>query len=138
MDIPVENRIKKRFSLGKQERLKSKKKIEELFYHGEQCKSYPVKAIYLAVAPEASTQIGVSVPKKLFKKAVHRNRLKRLIREAYRLQKKSLSSSYTIMFIYISKEKYSFKKINKAIHTLLTQIEKNTFQPPENIKHPDI
>src|ERR1700761_3183650 len=71
------------------ERLKSKKVIEELFKKGSSVYLYPFRLIYSTtpVEPQQYPQILVSVPKRNFKKAVDRNRLRRQIKEAWRLNK---------------------------------------------------
>ncbi|MBV7440166.1 ribonuclease P protein component [Weeksellaceae bacterium TAE3-ERU29] len=109
----------------KKSKLKSIKLIEKLFKEGKSYKSYPIKAIYLPLDELETSKIGVSVPKKLFKKAVDRNRVKRLIREAYRLNQFKLKKNYAIMFIYISGKEMDFNKIEKCIIQLLNQIEEN-------------
>ena len=76
----------KRFGLGKSERLKSRKQIEELFLSGNNFSQFPIRVSYQFEASEKPTfQIGVSASKKYFKKAVDRNRIKRLLRETYRI-----------------------------------------------------
>ena len=79
----------------KQERLKSKKTIELLFKNGNIINEFPVKAVWIKTTlPEkdAVSQVSFSVPKRLFKKAIDRNRIKRLLRESYRLNKPLLIS----------------------------------------------
>lgn len=84
-----------RYKLGKQARLKSRKVIDHLFKDGKSFTVFPFRVIYhftkLPVTPDAfQLQAGFSVSKRHFKKAVDRNRIKRLMREAYRLQKNEL------------------------------------------------
>lgn len=74
------------FTLGKEERLKSRKAIEELFSQGIRLNQGPFRAIYKRTGM-AELRLGVGVSSKLFKKAVDRNRIKRLMREVYRLNK---------------------------------------------------
>jgi ribonuclease P protein component len=81
----------KLYSFPSQERLKHRKKIESLFQSGKSFSQYPLRVVYsISSATEDITlgniQIAFSVPKKKFKSAVDRNRIKRLMREAYRLQ----------------------------------------------------
>jgi len=120
----------KRFTLTKQERLSSHKLIKELFEKGSSFYFHPIKTVFLKAPPELEAkapQILFSVSKRNFKKAVDRNRIKRLMREAYRLNKLKLFSEHNtdaklpavIGFIYTSKEKMSFKEIeNKLILSL--------------------
>ena len=112
-------------SFGKSEKLKSKKLIDRLFMEGKNIKSYPLKLVYIPVDnsenPELKT--GVSVPKKLVKTAVKRNRIKRLMREVFRKNKylvtKDLSTSYAFMFIHISREEPDYEKLEKSMIKIL-------------------
>ena len=79
----------KQFTLGKGERLKSRKAIDELFKNGKRFTVSPFRVFY-CITKEGGLQFGAGVSTKNFKKAVDRNRIKRLIREAYRVQKNSL------------------------------------------------
>lgn len=114
-------------SFGKSEKLKSKKLIDELFLKGKSIKAFPLKLIYLErpVSEKAEIKTGVSVPKKLVKSAVGRNRIKRLMREVFRKNKylvyKDLSSSYSFMFIYISKEEVSYENLEKSMLKLMNK-----------------
>ena len=76
-------------TLGKTERLKSRKLIKKLFEEGISIKNYPFRLVYIATETPP-IKSSFSVPKRNFKKAVDRNRIKRLIKEAYRLEKKNL------------------------------------------------
>ncbi|MDR9400889.1 MAG: ribonuclease P protein component [Psychroflexus sp.] len=83
-------------------RLKSKKNISLLFSKSRQLKAYPLRLVYIKTDRD-DTEIGVSVPKKKVTLAVNRNRLKRQMREAIRLQDKAivqLKSNYKMMWIY--------------------------------------
>jgi len=118
------------YNFGKGEHLKSRKTIGLLFQEGKQLKKYPLKMIYLPISFDdkaINLKIAVSVPKRNFKKAVDRNHLKRLMREAYRLQKnpvlESVEKQYSIMFIYLSKEKISFAEIAIKMEQLLLKFK---------------
>lgn len=107
------------------EKLKSKSVIERMFTEGKSLKSFPLRLNYLPFkeTEAGSNKMGVSVPKRSFKKAVDRNYLKRLIREAYRKNKyltaNNLGHNYALMFIYISREKADLNEINTAVNNLL-------------------
>jgi ribonuclease P protein component len=75
--------------------------------------------------PEGASQILIWAPKSLFKHAVDRNRLRRLMREAYRLNQGILTSSYLIAFNYIDKEVRSYAVIEKAVIKALKRIKTN-------------
>lgn len=116
------------FRFTKQERLKSRKTIELLFLEGDSFTRPPVKMIFLPVEGIEVDQAGFSVSKKIFKKAVDRNRLKRQMREAYRNNKHLLKSNngprFALMFIYINKEKASFNTIQNAVLALINKLSK--------------
>ncbi|WP_084523800.1 ribonuclease P protein component [Adhaeribacter aquaticus] len=120
------------YSFPKEERLHSKKLITELFSKGSSFNLYPLRFVYLTNPEPVSTppQILVSVSKKYFKKAVDRNRIKRQMREAYRLQKPFffLNNSfkiYTLAIIYIGKEKNPFNIIRKKLNSGLERLQGN-------------
>ena len=81
----------RRYTLAKAERLCSKKLIERLFSGGNNSfPAFPLRVVYMWISSEEGTadaSMMISVPKKRFKHAVKRNRVKRQVREAYRLNK---------------------------------------------------
>lgn len=119
------------FRLRPQERLKSKILIEELFKSGKGFVSYPIKIQYLAQNTQQH-KVAFSVPKRNFKRAVDRNRIKRLMREAYRLNKAIINqedmSKQTIFFIYLAKDIPTYKVLEKAIQNSLKKLHKRTTQ----------
>ena len=83
------------YTFKKEERLKSKKLIDHLFKKGLVLHQYPFKVLYDFTDDQDfkfPAKIAVSVSKKLFKKAVERNHIKRKILEAYRINKSILYS----------------------------------------------
>lgn len=119
----------KQFTFSKNEKLKSRKYIEALFNEGKSVTAYPLKLIYKSTdgAAHANIKAGVSVSKRLHKKAVDRNRIKRLLREVYRLNKQQIFNSIEgdthVMILYISKETPSFEGLNKRIKLLFSKFE---------------
>ena len=113
------------FSLGKREKLKSKKLISELYAEGKSIKAFPLKLVYLKKSYESDfrAQVGVTVSKRNFKKAVDRNRIKRLMRESYRLEKQTLYSElkphYIFMISYLAREEWEYENIRMKMKTLL-------------------
>lgn len=76
--------------MSAEERLKSRKKIQTLFAEGKVLNNPPIRVVYQWQKDDSLLQFGVAAGTRYFKKAVDRNRIKRLIREAYRLQKNEL------------------------------------------------
>ena len=112
-----------RLTYNKHEKLKSQKAIEKLFVAGKSVSAYPLRLVYLK--NDDALKVGVSVSKRNFKLAVHRIRIKRLLREGYRLNKTMLIDynieSYTLMILYIGKEMPDFVTIDKKMKVLLTK-----------------
>jgi len=120
------------YSFSKEERLRSKKLIAELFRKGSSFNLYPLRFVFLKTdSPQDNfPQVLVSISKKHFKKAVDRNRIKRQLREVYRLHKHYLRLSGTcsvqvIAIIYIGKEKSSFELIQKKLNSGLERLLNN-------------
>ncbi len=90
----------KEFGFSRIEKLKHKNDIDLLFKKGKWKTCGNIRIIYLKQIPVENqspihcTKIGVSVSKKFFKKAVDRNRTKRLLREAYRLNKREFQEKF--------------------------------------------
>lgn len=118
--------VKMRNTLGKQERLKSKKLIEKLYSEGDSVKIFPLRMMYVQTVhtSEFPCQVGVSVAKRNYKSAVDRNRLKRLMRETYRLQKQivynNLDRPYVFMISYIGSEEIKYEDLYLKMEKLLT------------------
>ncbi|PWK20533.1 ribonuclease P protein component [Xanthomarina spongicola] len=115
------------------EKLKSEKLISQLFLEGKSVSAYPLRMVYLKTTFTDAVKIkaGVSVSKRNFKKAVDRNRIKRLLREAYRLEKDSffnnMTTQYAFMILYIGKEKPTYTEVEIKMKQLLQKfIEKST------------
>lgn len=119
-------------SFKKSEKLKSQKLIETLFSKGTSITVYPLQLVYLKTSFNDSVRVktGVSVRKRNFKKAVSRNRIKRLMREAYRLYKpkylNNITGQYAFMILYIGKSEPDFETISKKMNTLLSIFVKTT------------
>lgn len=112
------------YTLGKDEKLKSKIAIEQLFEQGKRIKSFPLQLVYLKKEHNGlfPYKVGFSVPKRLIKLAVDRNRLKRLMTEAYRKNKRDFlrsdSEKYIMMFVYVSKEEADYENTTKAMRKI--------------------
>jgi ribonuclease P protein component len=127
-----------RYFLKKEDRLKSRKAIDLLFTKGKSFSNFPFRVCWQLVEGELGLKIGVTASSKTFKKATDRNRIKRLMREAYRLQKNSLQDylqhknfALHLFFIYTGKEiptyEFVFEKIGnvlKRMHKLINEDNK--------------
>jgi len=117
------------FKFPPSEKLKSRKLIETLFAEGKNVKSFPLLLVYLPLEHESDAlfQVGFSVSKRKFKHAVDRNRVKRLMREAYRLNKNNLLEKHTkkhiLMFIYISNNILTYNEIEAAMLKVFRKFE---------------
>lgn len=123
-------------TLGKQERLCSRKLIDSLFKGGgsRAMSGFPLRMVYAVTERhegEPAAQILVSVPKRCFKRAVKRNRIKRLVREAYRLNKHILADtlerhepqmSATMAFIYTDSHLHDYATVEQRVRNLLTRL----------------
>ena len=115
-----------KYTFKKQERLKSKKLIEKLFEEGSSIKKFPVRLMYLQTehSSDFPVQVSFSVPKRNFKKAVQRNRIKRLLRESYRLEKhklyENLDQPFIFMITFIGKENPEYVELQQKIQQILT------------------
>ncbi|GAB3202519.1 ribonuclease P protein component [Pontibacter aydingkolensis] len=110
------------YTFSKEEHLCSKRLIALLFSKGSSFNLYPLRFILYTPqdVPPAQTQVLISVSKRYFKRAVDRNRLKRQMREAYRLNKHLLTQNpeqapQLLGILYIGKEKKSFHTIQKKL-----------------------
>ncbi|WP_438989311.1 ribonuclease P protein component [Polaribacter sp.] len=121
-----------KYTLGKQERLKRRKLIEKLYTEGKSVKNFPLRMMYLQTqhTSDFPCQVGVSVPKRNFKLAVSRNRIKRLLRESYRLQKEivynNLEEPYVFMISYIGKEEPVYEEVFLKMQKLLNLFVEKT------------
>ena len=113
------------FTLRKEERLCSRKALEQLFEgSNKSILVYPIRTIYQETE-ETGIRIMVSVSKRFFKRAVKRNRIKRLLREAYRLNKhllKPASGGINIAFLWTSNELIPTEKVMEKMQNILNKI----------------
>ena len=118
-------------SFPKSEHLCGEKRITRVFTQGEAFICYPLRVVFLInqKPDKEPVQVMVSVPKKRFKRAVKRNRIKRLIRETYRLNKQSFVENLIekqlqiqIAFNYVSDEELDFVAIEKKMKIALQKL----------------
>lgn len=123
----------RRFTFPKEERLSWKRYIDKLFAEGESFVAFPLRVVYCQLEEPTMgvpAAMLVSVPKKKFRRAVLRNRIKRLTREAYRLRKQVLldaleaeGKQLLIAFLYVDKELCSFARMDKAMGKALRLLQ---------------
>ena len=130
--VALEKSEENNFSFPKKEKLKSRKLIDQLFIEGKSIKVKNVKLIYIKTdLPEnVRFQVGVTVPKKSFKSAVKRNRIKRLLRESYRHNKPHLfnnsKGNFAFLFLYLGKEMPEYHNVAQNFQAILLKFIKQT------------
>lgn len=133
------------FTFHKNERLKSRKTIGKIFQEGQSFISYPLRIAWVPrdnqTDPNFPIQFTQSVPKRRFSKAADRNRIRRRIREAYRLNKHLINQTldykdapqFGLMVIYIGKEELPYDTILKAtkkwIKVFLRKVKSEKYIP---------
>ncbi len=110
----------------KSEKLKSTKTIENLFLEGKTLSKFPIKIFFLPKENIEANLAAFAVPKRNFKSAVDRNRVKRQLREAYRLNKQMLDEihgkKFVVLFLYLGKVKPQYAELENAIVKLLKKL----------------
>ncbi len=122
--------------LPKNERLHHKKIFEKIFKEGKSAAVFPLRAIWTETDEESQhppVLFGCSIPKKKIPGAVKRNKLKRRIKEAYRLNKKDIieylfekNVQIAVVFIYLDKKETDYQTIETKLKHLL-KIIKETY-----------
>ena len=125
----------KPYSLGKSERLKSRKQIDQVFETGKKITLFPFRLLYRTEQGEAMVKAGFTVSSKNFPRAVDRNRIKRLSRESYRLQKKELETAVLkndcclhLFLIYTGREMVGYEEISVPLKKLLDKLVKVLYE----------
>ncbi len=119
----MENSV--RYTLGKGARLKGKVAVQQLFAQGEAFTCFPWRVTYARGNAEEATKALFSVPKKRFKHAVDRNRLKRLMREAYRLNRHLLAENamgWHVAFVAITDTMPNYDFVEKKMREALAEL----------------
>jgi ribonuclease P protein component len=121
----------KRYFFRKENKLKSRKIIQQIFAEGNSFTVFPLKVLWLDSNEHNCLQTGVSVSSRYFKRAVDRNKIKRLIRESYRLQKFQLEEyllkedhQLSVFLIYISKEMPDYQMLYAANTKIINKLIK--------------
>jgi ribonuclease P protein component len=141
---------------SKQEKLKSRKALEQLFAKGKSFSVFPIKVFYtvsdqlvgdvidnpeIKINETGLVQAGVGVSSRIFKKAHDRNKVKRLLREVYRTQKQPLYTSVVsnqqqlnVFFLYIGKELPVFADLQVAMEKTLEKLIRKISEPTPNVQ----
>ncbi|MEO7264995.1 MAG: ribonuclease P protein component [Ferruginibacter sp.] len=119
------------YNFPKEQRLKSRKQIEQLFAEGKQFSVFPFKVFWLPVNKAETLQVAVAVSSRNFKKATDRNRIKRQMREAWRLQKNKLDSlvlknqqQFSVFILYTGKELPAYSMVSGKIKLVIERLIK--------------
>jgi len=114
------------FTLSAKERLKSRKRIAALFESGKKFNAGPFRVFYLQNNPgKQALRFGVGVSVRNFKKAVDRNRIKRLTRECWRLQKINLvykPGELDVFIIYTGKIIPAYKAVSEWMEQVVAKL----------------
>lgn len=111
-------------TLNRDQKLKSRKDIAALFVEGANVKSFPLKIVFLT-SNENIHKVAFSVPKRSFKHAVDRNRIKRMLRECYRLNQELIvdhPNKLNLMFIFMGKTIPTYQELNTNVVVLLQKL----------------
>ena len=120
--------------LGAAERLKSSSAIQHLYRQGKTIQKGPLRIVYLPLARGEQSAAAFIAPKRSFRRAVDRNRIKRQLREAYRLHRHLLSPldvPVRILFVYRAREMTRSSRIFRSMESVLNQIVQDEESAPE-------
>ena len=152
--------MSKVFTYQKADKLKSRKQTQHLFAKGQSMNAFPIKLIYTiesaqvlsellpsppfniqTIIDKGQLQAGVGAPSRTFRKAVMRNKVKRLLRESYRLEKPEFLASaalkgnrVNLFFLYTDGIVLSQKEIQEKIKQLLSRLSEKLNAPVKPIK----
>lgn len=131
-----------KLSLSKSERLRNVKQIDFLFKNSTSIKGFPLVFTYLLFEQKQNAQIQAlfSAPKRNFKKAVDRNRIKRVMRDRLRLLKPQLiealnGQNIQFAIIYTSRELPDYKAIDKSLLKIISKLHATTRTPLGHTAH---
>ena len=133
--MPIFKLLPKKFTYQKKDKLKSRKQMQFLFSKGTAITMHPIRLLYTiekgeaGIFPNGLLQAGVGAPSRQFRKAVQRNKVKRLLREGYRLEKPNFTNSISItntrlnlFFLYVDAHVQTQQQIQATIKLLLQKL----------------
>lgn len=132
--------MKGKFAFGKREKLKSRALIRQVFEQGRAIHNPPLRLVFIPTNSSSNVLAGVTVSSKTFRRSVDRNRVKRLLREAYRLNKEELISHLNLrsvklafFIIYTGRELPPLSILVPKMQVILAKlIEATSEAVPEN------
>jgi ribonuclease P protein component len=123
----------KKNTLSKPERLSFKRHVDLLFEKGKSFTAYPLRVVYLQLETPGPVSVLISVSKKKLRRATARNRVKRQVRETYRLNKHELAGAQErkghhllVAFLYIEQKMQPFGDMEKAMQKALKTLGSRT------------
>ena len=133
--MPIFNLLSKNFTYQKKDKLKSRKQMQFLFSKGTAITMHPIRLLYTiekakaGIFPNGLLQAGVGAPSRQFRKAVQRNKVKRLLREGYRLEKPNFTNSINLtntrlnlFFLYLDAHVQTQQQIQTTINLILQKL----------------
>jgi ribonuclease P protein component len=133
--MPIFKLLSKKFTYQKKDKLKSRKQTQFLFSKGTAINMHPIRLIYsiekeeLGSFPNGLLQTGVGAPSRHFRKAVQRNKVKRLLREGYRLEKPDFMNAISLtntrlnlFFLYVDVNVQTQQQIQATIKLVLQKL----------------
>ncbi len=133
--MPIFNLLSKNFTYQKKDKLKSRKQMQFLFSKGTAITMHPIRLLYTiekgeaGIFPNGLLQAGVGAPSRQFRKAVQRNKVKRLLREGYRLEKPNFTNSINLtntrlnlFFLYLDAQVQTQQQIQATINLILQKL----------------
>jgi len=133
--MPIFKLLPKKFTYQKKDKLKSRKQMQFLFSKGTAITMHPIRLLYTiekgeaGIFPNGLLQAGVGAPSRQFRKAVQRNKVKRLLREGYRLEKPNFTNSINLtntrlnlFFLYLDALVQTQQQIQATINLILQKL----------------
>ncbi|MCX6289772.1 MAG: ribonuclease P protein component [Bacteroidetes bacterium] len=133
--MPIFKLLSKNFTYQKKDKLKSRKQTQFLFSKGTAITMHPIRLLYTiekveaGIFPNGLLQAGVGAPSRQFRKAVQRNRVKRLLREGYRLEKPNFTNGLSLtntrlnlFFLYVDVNVQTQQQIQTSIKLILQKL----------------